>query len=57
MNNKLNNIMIHHNIPVAQRQALADDLFGILNDHYDCDVFQDFLIGEGYMRSIEELDK
>ena len=57
MNERLNNIMIHHNIPVAQRQALADDLFGLLNDHYDCDVFQDFLIGEGYMRSIEELDE
>ena len=57
MNNKLNDIMIHHNIPAAQRQALADDLFGILNDDYDCDTLQDFLIREGYMRSIEELDK
>ena len=57
MNERLNNIMIHHNIPQAQRQALADDLFGLLNDHYDCDVFQDFLIGEGYMRYWTDQDK
>ena len=57
MNEQLNNIMIHHNIPVAQRQALADDLFGLLNDHYDCDVFQDFLIGEGYMRYWTDRDE
>ena len=57
MNINLENMLRHHGIPVEQRQALADDLFGILNDDYDCDTLQDFLCSNGYMRNWEDVNE
>ena len=50
MNEALKRVLIHHNIAPAKRQALVDDIFGVLDMHYGQDWLGEYLVKHGFIR-------